>query len=138
MLNVSESNVSLIEEQARSGPANEGWCVLAFWLCVSFSLKKKILISGFESLSCALWAGDCEKAGIPLKAENAPLKARIVCVCTGAEGLGINGRLPFRWFPVGNHSGKEALQYGFIVFVFRTIISLTKILSVKFLRIQVR
>lgn len=67
-----------------------------------------------------------------------PLKARIVCVCTGAQGLGINAGFPVRWFPEGNHSGKETLQYGFIVFVFRTIISLTKILSVKFLRIQVR
>lgn len=41
LLNVSQSNVWLIEEQARSGPANEGWCMLAFWLCVSFSLKKQ-------------------------------------------------------------------------------------------------
>lgn len=41
-LNVSESNVWLIEEQARSGPANEGWCMLVFWLCVSFSLLKNL------------------------------------------------------------------------------------------------
>lgn len=45
---------------------------------------------------------------------------------------------PVRWFPVGNHSGKGALQYRFIVFVFQTIISLTKIQSEKFHRDKVR
>lgn len=86
-INVSESKVSLIEEQARSGPANEGWCMFVFWLCVSFSLLK-ILIGGFESLSCDLRAGDCEKAGIPLKAENAPFQSTHCVRLYRSPGLG--------------------------------------------------
>jgi hypothetical protein len=85
VLNVSESNVSLIEEQREVvQPRKVGVC-LRFGCVLVFLLKKKkktknqksknknpkkpkALISGFESLSCALWAGDCEKAGIPLNA----------------------------------------------------------------------
>jgi hypothetical protein len=66
-MSLIEKNSQEVVQPAKVGVCLYSGCVLVFLL--------KILINGFESLSCALRFGDFEKTGIPLKADECPFES---------------------------------------------------------------
>lgn len=118
-------------------PAQVGVCLCCGCVLVLKNLNQWICVSFFCSSLWGLWKKTKQNRN-SLKSRRMPFWKHASCaLLVEPWAWELTAGFLVRCFPVGNHSGKRALQYRFIVFVFQTIISLDKILSEKFHRDQV-